>query len=91
MTQSLESIRSDFVSKEWQHWSSAQSKFVRLPDSTKTEIADHFLSIIAKEREEIKEEVEAILYGMNLNITQEEYRRIGDELGARLLANSKEV
>lgn len=37
-------IREKFETKEWNHWSSFQSKFVRLPDSIKKEIADFWLN-----------------------------------------------
>lgn len=52
-------IREKFETKEWNHWSSFQSKFIRLPDSTKKEIADFWLNeldLATKETERVTEE-----------------------------------
>jgi len=61
MNQDREKIRDEFINKEWLHWSSAQSKFVRIPDSSKMEIANYWLTIrqqaIAEERDRVIDEI----------------------------------
>lgn len=51
-------IREKFETKEWNHWSSFQSKFVRLPDSTKKEIADFWLNELDLTIKQTEERIE---------------------------------
>lgn len=47
-----EQLKEEFIKKEFTHWSSKLSEFVRLPDSCKNQVADYWLDLIeAREKE----------------------------------------